>query len=433
MNRNLFLLSAFTVGLVPGLAAAQPKFLVDTTQILPSEAAQASRLKADGTWLLTQWSPSMTAADWAAMVNKIGPGLVVSEDGGISRRHLMDTIMWPHLVLGASNGNYVRQTSANYLAADTSIGGASPLQWFLCPPNWTTNRPSFSQQLTSGVEMALLSSAGWVQAQGGGGSSMFTGSPNRSYWETLRLVKPSGSGAIRQGDVVTPWTWNGFFNGGNFVGTDGSQGGVLFANRSTPNDRSAQFTAMFGPEASVGTQFANPTYAMAYMEFSEISDGRGSFYRDWTLTPADITELRRRTGKKVIAFTRSYVPLSECPQLPTHKREVDSALACGDCGGIAFEIAAGSTSALASAKIIDGIAAIAKAGKQCFIKLPPRGNSTNYSADALATLRYLKANSPYYKQLNIILAVYSRQDTHVTFIGGNNSVEGALNALRTYR
>jgi len=100
-----------------------------------------------------------------------------------------------------------------------------------------------------------------------------------------------------------------------------------------------------------------------------------------------------------------------------------NALANPACRGVVFEIAPGGP---LHRNILDGISAVCRAGKDCFMLLPAQAGGPNYTQAISTTVNQLK-RSPYYSRLHLVLACYNRYETQVGFLGGLNSVEGALN------
>jgi hypothetical protein len=72
------------------------RLLIDTNQY-PNDAVsvlRAGELKADGVWSLPGNSPGMTAEDTKKIIDRIGAGVVVVEEGGIDVHQLLEDPNW---------------------------------------------------------------------------------------------------------------------------------------------------------------------------------------------------------------------------------------------------------------------------------------------------------------------------------------------------
>lgn len=136
-------------------------------------------------------------------------------------------------------------------------------------------------------------------------------------------------------------------------------------------------------------------------------------------------------GKQVIVLARAYHSAS-------WKNEVDRALANPNVGGLCFEQKP-DVAKYTSYKLIDGIRAGLKAGKKVFLLLPPNFSSfsNNYTADVKKVFDYLETNAPeILNNPNLVFVpnCYNRnKDKETSMYGDENSVEGAIKALKELR
>ncbi len=113
------------------------------------------------------------------------------------------------------------------------------------------------------------------------------------------------------------------------------------------------------------------------------------------------------------------------------QKEIDEALDDPLCGGVIFEIKAQAEMA-AERKIADGLKAVLAKGKKAYVLLAGNHPSENYSADVVAVYRqFVKEGVPMENEnVFLVLAAYNVSKTKLSFLGGENSVEGAIEALK---
>lgn len=438
-------------------AGAQgPKVLIDTNQMTAAEAHLAARLKGgDGSWMLTYNSPGFTRNLWQYVTAQIGSGTVVSEDGSIGTSWVLNFLFAPRVVLLDSTGHFVSAHSGDggSVAANVSYPYNTPDETFAYytftpfgPPN--PGAVSFGKLWTDKSDYFLKSFSNlWVKAPGGGGQSLISTSAPAEYWDVFRIYKLGGGDKIiRPFDTVAIQSNNGIPNGTlqgkNLLVSNQNQGGALIPNGSTVTP-AATFQVIYPNEFLTTAQIAPVTNAMVYTEFNDTVPKQpdGSWTRDWTLSNTLLNQVASRMGRGgIVVLSRTFQDISQYPGvLPTHKQQVLTALANPNCGGVVFELQAGLSFAAGNILNFDSkgnesgaIDAICSRGKKCYLLLPPANNSANYSRDVLTSLDQLK-KSKWYRKLILVLACYDRQKSNVTFLGGVNSVEGALQLVLTHR
>ncbi|RYG95888.1 MAG: hypothetical protein EON58_13260 [Alphaproteobacteria bacterium] len=399
-----------------------------------SDASQASRLRADGTWFLGWNSPDIPLATWKKVVAQTGTAIFATEDGGWTPSYLMNEQLTTRLVIRNALGSYVSGPGdGSPLVANVPPQLRTDWQIFRyafvpsqgTAPTW----PSLTQLPQNGQEVMLQTYGGkWVMASGGGNGTLNAINSDPFYWERLRFHKVSpGDSMLRSGDQFVIQTWNGFFDSQCYVAAYASQDYQLIANRPLPQ-RTEKFRIGYPCEFVTGSQVAPVTHAMAYHEFADLPGD----IRQWTLTPENINVFSQRIGgEKAVVLGRSFVDLSFAPgQIPTQKQQIPNAVSTPSCRGVVWEISAGGS--LAQGDILNGIDAVRRNGKDCFVLATPREGSTNYAYDLKKTLIQLK-QSVWYNDLKIIIGCRRTPDADVPFIGGSNSVEGALKMLKANR
>ena len=418
-------------------AQTRPNILIDTNQMNVQEAQQANRLSGgDGSWLLTANSIDFTLPLLKSVVRELGSGIVITEDGSNGTNWVLNFAFSPRIALVDSTGKYVSARGGDGAGIFANIDDASkgPCETFayfnsIVGPSISPAVPQFGQLLTDNADVFLQSFTGlWIKAVSGGGDFLVTSSSPPEYWTILRCKKISGGDSvIRPFDTIAIQTWNGIFDGGNFVAADVTVGGKLIANQPNATGAWQKFMVTYPNEYLTGSQIAPVTQPVVYTEVNDTKPKQlnGDWTRDWTLSGGLIDSVAARIGRGgIVVLTRTFQDVSEYPGvLPTHKQQVLDALGNKNCGGVVFEVTAGGD--LNGGDILSGIDAVCRQRKTCFLLLPPRANSTNYSSDIKRSLAQLK-RSRWYHRLNIVLACYDKKATRIGFIGGSNSVEGAL-------
>lgn len=127
-------------------------------------------------------------------------------------------------------------------------------------------------------------------------------------------------------------------------------------------------------------------------------------------------------GKRIITLCRNFAG--------KYKRAVRQNLKNKYCGGICFELKA-SAQWVNQIDLKRGISEVIRAGKRCFVILTPQHPSVNYKADVKSAITALKTSVHWTSdKLYIVLACYEKENTGIGFLGGDNSIEGALELFK---
>jgi len=141
------------------------------------------------------------------------------------------------------------------------------------------------------------------------------------------------------------------------------------------------------------------------------------------LDSADIGLAAQTLGYPVMLLSRSFTDYQDTKNL------VRQAIKRPDVRGIIFELNPSSEN-VQNTNIRRGIREVLDANKQCSVLLPPYPGTSRYEyAIKSAVTELMKSGDFTSSRLSIILAVYDRPYTGVSFLGRRNSVRAALRWL----